>query len=94
VEVKSGVADFRADTKWPDYLDWCDRFYFAVDSAFPAELIPRNVGLIVADAFGGAVVRDAPPDPLAAARRKALTLRFARAAALRLERGLTGDAGI
>ncbi len=86
LEVKSGVADFRADSKWPDYLAWCDQFYFAVDGRFPSVLIPSEVGLIVADAFGGAVVRDAPERVLAAARRKSLMLRFARAAATRLER--------
>ncbi len=84
VEVKSSLADFRADGKWRDYLDWCDSFYFAVDSAFPADVLPAEQGLVVADGFGAAIVREAPPAQLHASRRKALTLRFARKAARRL----------
>ncbi len=84
VEVKSSLADFRADGKWRDYLDWCDSFYFAVDSAFPADVLPAEQGLIVADGFGAAIVREAAPAQLHASRRKALTLRFARKAARRL----------
>ena len=83
VEIKSSVADFRSDQKWPEYEPFCDRFYFAVSSAFPDELIPESCGLIIADAYGAAIVREAPQVPLAAARRKALTLRFARLAAQR-----------
>jgi len=86
VEVKSGIADFRADQKWPEYADWCDRFYFAVTERFPHDLIPARAGLIVADGFGAAVVREAPAAKLAPARRKALTLRLARMAADRLWR--------
>lgn len=88
VEIKSGVADFRADLKWPEYFDWCDRFFFAVSDRFPAELLPGEAGLIIADGFGGAVVRDCPVRALAPARRKALTLKFARNAAERTLRGL------
>jgi hypothetical protein len=84
VEVKSGLADLRADGKWPDYGPFCDRFYFAVDADFPREALPETTGLIIADGFGGAVLREADPTPLAAARRKAMTLRFARAAARKL----------
>ncbi|MEO0465708.1 MAG: MmcB family DNA repair protein [Pseudomonadota bacterium] len=83
IEIKSSVADFRSDQKWPEYTPFCDRFFFAVSSAFPDELIPESCGLIIADRFGAAIVRDAPNVPLAAARRKALTLRFARLAAQR-----------
>lgn len=86
-EIKSSPADFRSDTKWPDYLPYCDQFYFAVGHRFPKELIPQSTGLIVADAFGGAVLRSPAPVPLAPARRKALTLRFARLAAARLRAG-------
>jgi hypothetical protein len=93
VEIKSCVADFRSDSKWPDYRQWCDRFYFAVDAAFPQELIPEDCGLICADRFGAEVLRDAPEHRLAGARRKAVTLRFARAAALRLQLVLDPDAG-
>lgn len=81
VEIKSSVADFRADRKWPDYRDFCDRFYFAGPETLPFDIFPEETGLILADAFGAAVVRDAPAHPLAAARRKAVTIRFAHAAA-------------
>lgn len=86
VEVKSGVPDFRADQKWPDYLAFCDRFYFAVDEAFPTELIPENCGLMIADAYEAAVVREPAERPLDPARRRAVLLRFARTAAQRLHR--------
>lgn len=86
VEVKSGVADFRTDQKWPEYRDWCDAFYFAVDEAFPVGLIPEACGLMVADSFGAAVLREAPESRLAPARRKALVLRAALVAAARLHR--------
>lgn len=84
VEVKSSLADFRADGKWQDYLDWCDSFYFAVAADFPDDVLPAEQGLIVADGYGAAIVREAPPAQLHASRRKALTLRFARKAARRL----------
>ncbi|MFV3074297.1 MmcB family DNA repair protein [Niveispirillum fermenti] len=86
VEVKSSVVDFRTDQKWPEYLEFCDRFYFAVDPHFPQELIPAGCGLIVADAFGAEVLRPAPLARLAGARRKALTLRVAQVAMARLHR--------
>lgn len=85
-EVKSAPDDFLSDAKWPYYLAWCDRFYFAVAPRFPTEILPEDVGLIIADAFDGAIVREAAVQPLAPARRKAVTLRFARAAAERLAR--------
>ncbi|GEP04486.1 hypothetical protein MOX02_25240 [Methylobacterium oxalidis] len=81
VEIKSSVADFRADKKWPDYRDYCDRFYFAIPHTLPCELIPEEAGLIVADAFGGAILRQPEDHPLSGARRKAVTLRFAHSAA-------------
>lgn len=84
VEVKSGLEDFRVDLKWPDYRDYCDRLYFAVDIDFPQALIPADVGLIVADAFGADILREAGEHPLAPARRKALTLAFAQLASRRL----------
>jgi len=84
VETKSCLADFAIDTKWPDYIEYCDRFFFAVTEDFPRELIPEDVGLIVADGFNGAILRDSPVRPLAGARRKAVTLMFARLAAFRL----------
>jgi hypothetical protein len=84
VETKSCLEDFAVDGKWPDYIDYCDRFFFGVTENFPRELISEEVGLIVADGFGGAILRDSPLRPLAGARRKSVTLTFARLAALRL----------
>ncbi len=86
VEIKTSEADYRADGKWPDYLEFCDFFYFAVPAGFPDDLLPAEHGLIVADRFGGSVVRPAPERRLAAARRKAVTLKLARATAARLRR--------
>jgi hypothetical protein len=92
IEIKSSVADFRADRKWAEYRDFADRFYFAVPNPFPAALIPEDCGLIVADAFGAAVLRDGQTSGLAAGRRRAVTLRFARIAAARLRRSLDPEA--
>lgn len=83
VEVKSGLDDFRSDLKWPEYRHFCDAFYFAVAPDFPIQHIPPEPGLIVADGFGGAVVREPSRTPLAAARRKSLMIAFARLAASR-----------
>jgi hypothetical protein len=82
-EIKSCEADFAADGKWEEYLGFCDEYYFAVNADFPQELLPAGEGLIVADGFGGAVVRPSVERVMAAARRKAITLRFARQAAAR-----------
>jgi hypothetical protein len=82
-EVKSGLEDYKADRKWGEYLPFCDAFYFCVAPEFPQAALPEGPGLIVADGFGGAVIVEAPDTPLAPARRKALTLSFARLAALR-----------
>ena len=78
------LADFRADRKWPDYQDFCDRFYFAVPESLPPDILPEDRGLIVADAFGAAILREAAHHPLSGARRKAVTLRFAHSAAMTL----------
>jgi hypothetical protein len=86
VEIKSSVADFKSDRKWPEYRAFCDRLYFAVPGAFPQELIPEECGLIVADGFGAEFLREGRPEPLPAARRRALVLRFATLAAGRLRR--------
>jgi hypothetical protein len=86
IEVKSSIEDFRADRKWPEYRDFCDRLFFAVPETFPVELIPEDCGLILADGFGAEIVRPASEQRLAAARRKAVVLRFAHLAALRLQR--------
>ena len=93
IEIKSSVADFRSDRKWTSYRDFADRLYFAVPNDFPALLIPEECGLIVADPFAAAVLRHGVLTPLAAARRRALTLRFARHAATRLRRQLDPDCG-
>ncbi len=84
IECKSSRADFAADSKWEGYLEWCDRYFWAVDSAFPTEMLPDDSGLIIADAYGGEIVRMAPEDRLAGARRKALVQKFATHAARRL----------
>lgn len=86
-EVKVTISDFRGDDKWPEYRDFCDHFYFAVPPAFPQEILPNNAdcGIIVADSYGGELLRPPPHQPLAAARRKAVTLRFARKASQRLQ---------
>ena len=92
VEIKSSVEDFRSDAKWPAYHDHCDRLYFAVLDDLPFDILPAEAGIIVADRFGASIIRDAPDQPLAAARRKAVQLRFARAAALRLHALMDPDA--
>ncbi|MBC05253.1 MmcB family DNA repair protein [Thalassospira sp.] len=84
VEVKSSVEDFRVDQKWQSYLDYCDRFFFAVPMHFPKDLIPEDVGLIVADRFEAAIIRPSPENKLSAARRKKLLISFGQPAAARL----------
>lgn len=85
VECKSSRADFTSDSKWQGYLEWCDRYFWAVDEAFPTDLLPPESGLILADGYGAEVMRMPPEAKLAAARRKKLTQMFARHAALRLQ---------
>ena len=85
VEVKSSLADFRVDQKWPDYRDDCDRLFFAVAPDFPRDVLPDDTGLIIADRFGAEIVRPAPEHKLSAARRKSVIARFSRAAALQLQ---------
>jgi hypothetical protein len=84
VEIKSSIEDFRVDNKWPEYRDFCDRLFFATLQDVPQEIFPEDCGFILADGFGGHVLREAPEHKLSGARRKALMLRFARAAADRL----------
>ncbi len=91
IETKSGVEDFRSDRKWPEYRDYCDRFFFAVDGAFPQALVPASSGLILADAYGAELVRDAPDLKLAPSRRRSLLLLFARLAARRVMLADAGD---
>lgn len=85
VEIKSCLEDFRSDAKWPEYRPFCDRLFFAVAPKFPREVLPEDAGLIVADRYGGEIVREAPVHKLPGARRKALTLQIARLAAFRLQ---------
>ena len=84
VEIKVALADLRGDTKWPEYLEYCEHFYFAIPPDFPDHHVPPTTGLIVADKYGGAIIRPATPASVHASRRKAVTLRFAKVAADRL----------
>jgi hypothetical protein len=84
VEIKSSSEDFYVDGKWPEYRDYCDQLFFAVPPTLNRAIMPVDAGLIVADQYGAEILRDAPAHPLAAARRKAVTLSFARVAAQRL----------
>ncbi len=86
VEIKSSPADFRADRKWRDYIACCDRLYFAISERTPAELMPIEAGLIVADPYGAEILREAELQRMAPPSRRALLLRFAQAAANRLHR--------
>jgi hypothetical protein len=86
VEIKSSLADFRADRKWRDYVACCDRLYFAISERTPTELMPVETGLIVADPYGAEILREARIQRMAPASRRALLLRFAQAAADRLHR--------
>ena len=85
VECKSSRADFASDLKWPGYLPFADRFFWAVGCDFPDDILPAETGLIVADAFGAEIVRMPEATPMAAARRRKLTWKFARTAAQRLQ---------
>lgn len=85
VECKSGRADYQTDRKWQGYLEWCDRFFWAVDADFPTDLLPEGTGLIIADAWGGEVLTMGPATPLPPARRKVMVQKFARHAASRLQ---------
>lgn len=84
IEVKSSLADLRADRKWPDYRDFCDRLYFATAPEVALDPFPEDAGLMLSDGFGAEILREAPEHRLAPARRKAVTLRFAHMAATRL----------
>ncbi len=86
IEIKSSVEDFKIDRKWPEYRDHCDLFYFASHKEVPMEIFPREEGFILADNYGAEIIRQAQEEKLSAQSRKALTLRFARASALRLEK--------
>ncbi len=84
IEIKSSVEDFRVDRKWPDYRLHSDRFLFATYPGVPADIFPPECGFILSDGYGAEILREAPEHRLAAATRKALMLRIARAGAARL----------
>ena len=94
VECKSSRADFTSDHKWQGYLEWCDRYFWAVDEAFPTELLPADTGLIIADAYDAEIIRMGPEDKLPPARRKVMVQKFARHAALRSHAARDPDMGL
>ncbi len=83
IECKSSRVDFTSDSKWQSYLEWCDRFFWAVDADFPTDILPAETGLLIADGYDAEILRMGPETPLAAARRKVMTRKFARHAARR-----------
>ena len=85
VECKSSRADFQTDQKWQGYLEWCDRFFWAVDQDFPTELLPHDSGLMIADGYDADILRMGPESKLAPARRKVMIQKFARHAAVRAQ---------
>ena len=84
IEIKSSVADFRTDDKWPEYIPFGDQMYFAVANGFPLEILPKDCGIMIADPYNAAVIREAPVNKLNAARRRTQMTRFAKTAADRL----------
>ncbi len=85
IECKSSRVDFQTDQKWQGYLEWADRFFWAVDQDFPTELLPSETGLIIADGYDAEIVRMGPETKLNGARRKQMLLKFARHAAVRAQ---------
>ena len=85
VECKSSRADFMSDQKWQGYLEWCDRFFWAVDAEFPVDLLPEGTGLMIGDAYDAEIIRMGPEDRLPAPRRKVMVQKFATHAARRLQ---------
>lgn len=85
IECKSSRADFQSDAKWEGYLAWCDRFFFAVDTDFPTDLLPPDTGLIIADSYDAEILRLGHDTKLAPARRKVMIQKFARHAAIRAQ---------
>ena len=84
VECKSGQGDFKSDKKWQNYIDWCDTYFWAVDSTFPIDILPSDTGVIIADAYDASFLREAPLNKLSAARRKKITKSIAKSACNRL----------
>lgn len=85
IECKSSRADFQSDHKWQGYIEWCDRFFWAVDDAFPSELLPDETGMMIADAYDAEILRMGPESKLAPARRKLMVQKIARHAAMRAQ---------
>jgi hypothetical protein len=85
IECKSSIADYQSDHKWQGYLDWCDRFFWAVDCDFPTDVLPEGTGLMIADGYGAEILRFGDETKLAPARRKVLIQKFATVAARRLQ---------
>ena len=85
IECKSSRADFQSDHKWQGYLEWCDRFFWAVDLDFPTDLLPEETGLFIGDAYDAEIIRMGPESKLAPARRKVMLQKFARHAAIRAQ---------
>ena len=94
IECKSSRVDFTSDHKWNGYLEWSDRFFFAVGPDFPVKILPDDAGVILADAYDAEIARLPEATPLAGARRTSLTRSFARAAATRLSRFNDPDAPV
>ena len=86
IEIKSSIEDFRADTKWEEYREHCDRLWFATHEEVPLDIFPECCGLMVSTGYGAEVMREAPELRLPGATRRLMTLRFARAASSRLLR--------
>ena len=84
IECKSGQSDFKSDRKWHNYLDWCDRYFWAVDANFPIGILPSDTGVIIADSYDASILRDSPLNKLSAARRKKIMNSVARSACNRL----------
>ena len=93
VEIKSSLIDFRVDMKWPNYKDYCDRFYFAKPPELDGEIFPVSEGLIVADGHGAEILRSAIDTPLPPARRKAMLLKLSRLGADRVHQLMDPPAG-
>ena len=86
IEIKSSIEDYKVDQKWPEYRDHCDFFYFASHKGVPQDIFPQEEGFILADNYGAEIIRQAREEKMPAANRKALTLRFAKTSASRLEK--------
>ena len=84
VECKSGKNDFKSDNKWHNYLDWCDRYFWAVDAEFPIDILPYDTGLIIADPYDASILREAPLNKVSVVRRKKLIKSIAKSACNRL----------